>query len=185
MAKSSRLPSAAPGVQAEQDCPPAPGVSGSRGAGAYRSDAQQTSAGCDPEMSGQGTGCEHTIWRMKPATSEHHRYCGDNEMGKRIDSNADGVGQIPGKAPWGRWHGILGESEGRVFSPSQGPGAGKGSACQGSPSRCGISCSLPGHTAPWPLRGTCPSPTLAPRNLHTANSLLPPSPETQPSLPLR
>ena len=28
VAKSSRLPSAVPGVQAEQDCPPAPGVSG-------------------------------------------------------------------------------------------------------------------------------------------------------------
>ena len=28
VAKSSRLPSTVPGVQAEQDCPPAPGVSG-------------------------------------------------------------------------------------------------------------------------------------------------------------
>lgn len=163
---------------------PCPWGLGSRGAGAYRGDAQQTSAGCDSEMSGQGTGCEHTIRRINPATSEHDRYCGDSEMDKRIDSNADGVGQIPGKAPWGRWHRILGESEGRAFSPSQGPGAGEGSACQRSPSRCGFSRSLPGRAAPWPLRGTCPSPTLAPRNLHTVNSLLPPSPEIQPSLPL-
>ncbi|XP_065784960.1 collagen alpha-1(I) chain-like [Muntiacus reevesi] len=43
--------------------------SGSRGAGAYRSDARQTSSDCDPEMSGQGTGCEHTIQRMNPDSS--------------------------------------------------------------------------------------------------------------------
>lgn len=161
------------------------GVSGSQGADAYRSDARQASTGCDPGMGTRRTSCEHTIRRISPATSEHDRYRGDNEMGKTVDSDADSVGQIPGKAPWGRWHGILGESEGRAFSTSKGPGAGKGPACWGRPGPGGFSCSLAGHTAPWPPGGTCHSPTLAPRSMNTANSLLPPSPETQLSLPLR